>query len=819
MSKNIYLFSSLFLALLTLLQPVAAQPLADTKICIDPGHGGHTGDDRETFLPNGIVYWESEGDLAAALHLKELLEELGATVKMTRTENSNASDISLSERSAIANAFGADYFHSMHTNGGGGNYSLVLYKEVNGTPAFQTAKEMGDLMAPTLQDLMKTNTHYNRGDFSFLGFNLGVLNYANMPATLSEASFHDLPEEGLRLKNTQYLRNYAWAVAKSFLAYFEVDGFTTGRVGGVVRDATSAKVVNEITVTCQPTGSTYTGDNYYNGFYAIDALNPGDYNLILSKEGYLNDTTAVHITANEYVDLDLTIQYYNNGFPNVDFYMQGLPAGAGEQITFNASNSTDDGTIELYSWDFGDGSPTETGEIVHHQYDHDATYNITMTATDNDGHQSSISKSVDIITNAPIAPKVEIVNHFNEEQGIKIQWTPNPETNILQYHIYYSENDDFSNPIKLDSVDQTINSIQIDSFGQDNQVYYFRITAENIAHKISTYDDTYGLYKNESEDVKSVLIVDGFDRVASYNQSRHSFVSTYLKGLEILDQLTVASCSHTAIINQSINLSDFDMVFWFLGDESTLDETFSNTEQLRVKNYMENGGNLFVTGSEVGWDLVEKGSVNDKSFYHNYLKADFLNDGGAGRTPASGLDNSGFEGSLLNFGQVYPEDYPDEIGGYAGSTPILEYITGAGAGIKYYGTFGTGTTSGALVYIGFPLETVAEQDDINYFIEKVINFFNNPTSAIHPLHPVKNNFKLYPTIVKNQLFLKQQTNQKQEYMFEIYSSNGKKYYSEKRKIHPDDKKISLPVSKLSTGIYFLSIRSSSTQQTFRFVKE
>ena len=49
------------------------QPLQDVRICIDAGHGGYTSDDRQIFLPNGIVYWESEGDLETSFHLRDYL--------------------------------------------------------------------------------------------------------------------------------------------------------------------------------------------------------------------------------------------------------------------------------------------------------------------------------------------------------------------------------------------------------------------------------------------------------------------------------------------------------------------------------------------------------------------------------------------------------------------------------------------------------------------------------------------------------------------------------------------------------------------------
>ena len=799
--------------------PSLAQPLQGVRICIDAGHGGHEGDDRQIFLPNGIVYWESEGDLTTAFHLQELLESLGATVKLTRTDNSDDSDIPLSQRAAIANAFGADFFHSIHTNGGGGNYSLVLYKETNGAPAFPNALEMGSIMAPNLQDLMKTTANYVRGDYSFLGFNLGVLNYANMPSTLSESSFHDLPEEGLRLKNSEYLKNYAWAIAKSFLNYFEVDGFPTGRVGGVIRDITTGDVVNGVTVDCVPVGKSYTGDQNYNGFYAIGELDPGAYSLILSKDGYLNDTTAIGITANEYLDLDLTIQYFNNGFPNVDFYMTGLPAGAGEPIGFYANTSTDDGDIVHFAWDFGDGSPGTSGIQTSHSFSMDGNFEVTLTATDNDGNASSISKWVSIETRPPTTPRLLLISQNNNHKGLEIRWYKSPESNIQAYHIYASEDPDFSNPWLLTSTGPQMSHYSLDSFGLPGKSYYFRLTAENILFQESPPGDTYAMHLPADEEwVQNLLIVDGFNRNGSYSGASHSFVNTYLKALQPFNGFRVASCSNSAVAGDLLNLDDYAIVFWFLGDESTANETFSTNEQARVSAYLEQGGKLFVTGSEIGWDLYDKGSAADRNFYRKYLKAEYLADGGPGRSPATGLPDSGFETMILHFGQVYPEDYPDEIGAVDGAEPILEYLTGAGAGIKYRGYFDDGEIEGALVYIGFPLESVGDEQEIRLFIEKVILFFNAlPSNQVDP-EDFSRVFELYPTVIDKSLTIYTDLTQKTDLQLQVLNSYGLSFVMESFPVLAGRNQLSIPAAHWPSGVYFLVIRSAGFNHTLRFVK-
>ena len=795
-----------------------SQNLEGVRICIDPGHGGYEGDDRQIFLPYGIVYWESEGDLATAFHLKELLESLGATVKLTRSENTNESDISLSQRAAIANTFGADFFHSIHTNGGGGHYSLVLYKEVDGLPAFPQAREMGDIMAPNLEYLMKTTAHYNRGDYSFLGFNLGVLNYANMPSTLSESSFHDVPEEGLRLKNSEYLKNYAWAIARSFLSYFNAGEFTTSRVGGVIRDFTSDEVVNEVRVDGLPGNATYTGDQNYNGFYALGDLAPGDYELVLSKEGYLNDTTTISLGANEYLDLDLTIQYYNNGFPNVDFYISGLPAGAGEVLGFHAEKSSDDGQITDFSWNFGDGSPPGTGIETSHIYTSDGSYDVVLTATDDSGNQSSITKQLRIETFPPGAPKLLSIIPSQHGIGLKISWQKSPESNLVSYLLYVSENEDFSDAWLLNQCDAGQYHFTIDSFGIPGKSYFFRLRSENIVHQLSEAGDTYALYVGTGvSGQQDVLIVNGFNRKASYPYSSHSFVNTYLTSIARLGDFHIASCSNAAVALNEVVLSDYDIVCWFLGDESTADESFSSTEQSRIRTYLEKGGKLFVTGSEVGWDLFEKGSMDDRSFYQQYLKADYLADGGPGRSPARGLANSGFDDRTLHFGVVYPEDFPDEVGEFGGSELILQYDTGAGAGIKFRGYFGESEQEAALVYIGFPLETVGDEEEIDGFLTDVIRFFNQlPPNVISPVRPHASCI-LYPVPAGEFVVLEGHFTEVYEIQISIIDASGQSFDFLSFRAVPGDNRWVIPVDHLPEGLYYMRLSTETFQQSLRFI--
>ena len=77
--------------------------------------------------------------------------------------------------------------------------------------------------------------------------------------------------------------------------------------------------------------------------------------------------------------------------------------GKGQAVViFDGSGSGDpDGTIETYSWDFGDGTPAEEGQSVTHGYKNNGTYQATLTVTDNCGVTATDTADVTVVGPTP----------------------------------------------------------------------------------------------------------------------------------------------------------------------------------------------------------------------------------------------------------------------------------------------------------------------------------------------------------------------------------------------------------------------------------
>jgi len=85
-----------------------------------------------------------------------------------------------------------------------------------------------------------------------------------------------------------------------------------------------------------------------------------------------------------------------NQAPNASFTYSPVSLMVGTSVAFNGSTSTDaDGTINVYSWSFGDGS-SGFGVTVRHTYATSGTYLVRLTVTDNQGATDTTTQQVTV---------------------------------------------------------------------------------------------------------------------------------------------------------------------------------------------------------------------------------------------------------------------------------------------------------------------------------------------------------------------------------------------------------------------------------------
>lgn len=294
------------------------------KFYVNPGHGGHDSDDRPTALPLGVaMFYESDGTLDRGKHLRDFLQAYKASVKMSRTTNTTADDLALSTIASQSNSYGG-YFMSLHSNGANAsaNYVVAFYRgTTSGAQAISGAKDMATTVSKWHDNNHLTNLTYStpRGlaDYSFYGYNLGVLRTNNRPGYLVETWFHDYRPDGLRMKSTIYNKYHAWQILR---ATVEKPGPTssgtiTSCIVGDIRDLTkscgytnyttrgrdSYLAINSATVNLYNSSGTKIGtmttDKCCNGIYGFFGLSAGTYQVEVVKSGYATQKKSVTVAA------------------------------------------------------------------------------------------------------------------------------------------------------------------------------------------------------------------------------------------------------------------------------------------------------------------------------------------------------------------------------------------------------------------------------------------------------------------------------------------------------------------------------------------
>jgi len=222
----------LFLILAEFIQSTFAQPkstnntLSGKIICIDPGHGGSAATDSYRQGPTGER--EEWIDLRVGLLLKEILEQKGAKVLMTRSTDV---PFPLAERSKLAVENKADFFISIHHNATADssvNFPIIYYHGL--ASENQAGVFFGKMLAKNLKKYMyKTKTPVSVvSDFTiFSGAGSSVLRGTyGIPGVLAEASLFTHPAEEASLKTREHNYNEAHAIAKSIEKFFKNGNLT-----------------------------------------------------------------------------------------------------------------------------------------------------------------------------------------------------------------------------------------------------------------------------------------------------------------------------------------------------------------------------------------------------------------------------------------------------------------------------------------------------------------------------------------------------------------------------------------------------------------
>jgi hypothetical protein len=220
-----------------------------------------------------------------------------------------------------------------------------------------------------------------------------------------------------------------------------------------------------------------------------------------------------------------------------------------------------------------------------------------------------------------------------------------------------------------------------------------------------------------------ILLIQGFDK----DEPGNSYDYSCMHGKYISD---AGSCfdaiSDEALIETAINILDYKMIDWICGVDYNV---LTDQHKVLIKNYLEAGGNLFISGSQIIEGIT--GENLDQAYYNTYFKANWKKSDARTYTahaiPGSIFDGIGeisFDDGSMGFNVERPDGFTP-LGGAKACLLYAEKDSSSygSAALQYTGTFGESIEEAQLVYMGFPLESVMLESTRNALMLCVLDYF------------------------------------------------------------------------------------------------
>lgn len=216
--KKIYtlILFVLALSIFSIINTKASElPLINKIIYLDPGHGG---------VDPGSIYkdiYEKDINLQICLRLQKNLEEMGATVYLTRYDDYDLSTPNtrtrkksdLNNRVRLMNDSNADMYISIHLNATNSKKWMgaqTFYDDVN-----PENKKIAQIMQEELKNNLNTNREID--EISNMLLNRKV----TIPGVLIEVGFLSNDNERYLLKQDSYQEKISQTIVKGILKYYK----------------------------------------------------------------------------------------------------------------------------------------------------------------------------------------------------------------------------------------------------------------------------------------------------------------------------------------------------------------------------------------------------------------------------------------------------------------------------------------------------------------------------------------------------------------------------------------------------------------------
>ena len=196
-----------------------ALPVTNRVIVIDAGHGTP---DEGAESNNGVT--EAEINLRIALKLQNLLEQSGAKVILTRSNETAIYDIDkktlrekkvsdIHNRVKIGNESSADIFVSIHLN-------KIPQNQYWGWQCFYNQNEKSKILAENLQNNLNEAIQKENKRIAMKLDTVYIMKNVEIPISIVECGFLSNEEEEKKLQEDDYQNRLAWGIYNGIMDYF-----------------------------------------------------------------------------------------------------------------------------------------------------------------------------------------------------------------------------------------------------------------------------------------------------------------------------------------------------------------------------------------------------------------------------------------------------------------------------------------------------------------------------------------------------------------------------------------------------------------------
>lgn len=471
---------------------------------------------------------------------------------------------------------------------------------------------------------------------------------------------------------------------------------------------------------------------------AFDGNARGQLCLISNLGQTTNQTQFATILSNE-IDADLNLLSPGFEHPWVDRAAATLTGAYGAIATTNNDNEFDATLVELAFHDNGDDARLLRSPMVRRAMARSCVQGIVRFLNTLPGSQVPLAFAPD----TPREPRVEDLGGGT----IRVTWAAPLSDGAIGgpasgYVVYQSADGiGFGDPIILGNVTST--TIPGVPTGQTR---YFRIAATNAGGEsmptevlavrrpasgtatnliVNAYD-TFRRQINTTQTFTHPPAYNGqtIERQHFRESNAFDYVIEHANALAALGE-GFACSSHEAVGSGALALAGYSIVIWAAGNEMAEDDTISSTELTALTTFLNGGGDLFISGANLAYDLInQSGGV---TFAQNSLRMNFVLDASNSYdvTPTAagvfaGMQPFDFDPGM---GARYNVASADVIAARTGGRAALTYVggTGGSAAVQYSsGVFNT-------VTLAFPFETIADEDVRTDVMARVLNYLRTAT--------------------------------------------------------------------------------------------